>query len=147
MRENTSTVANPGHLNVTSDWDKLFMRSFSEQFLSISLFQKDLCKFKISYFFFFFPVCHNDQPCIDFVEDTAQNFIHSTFESNFFEPVALLKAAVPTFKRQKNGRIICINTVAGSIGIPLHSIYCSAKFAFEGFLESIAAECMRHNVK
>ena len=80
------------------------------------------------------------------LDDTGPQLISSVFDGNFFAPMLLIKSLLPALKAQKRGKIICITTVGGTIGIPLHSLYCSAKFALEGLLESLASECMQHSI-
>ena len=84
--------------------------------------------------------------CVKPLKDTGSRLVTSAFETNFLAPLMLIKNILPTMKKQKNGRIICLNTVAGVIGIPFHSVYCSTKFAIEGLMESIAAECIEHSI-
>ena len=43
-------------------------------------------------------------------------------------------------RRQKSGHIIQVASVAGRVGQPMLSAYCSSKFALEGFSESLRIE-------
>jgi NAD(P)-dependent dehydrogenase (short-subunit alcohol dehydrogenase family) len=43
-------------------------------------------------------------------------------------------------RRQKSGHIIQVTSVAGLVGTPLLSAYCSSKHALEGFSESLRIE-------
>jgi short-subunit dehydrogenase len=43
-------------------------------------------------------------------------------------------------RRQREGTIVNISSIAGRIGLPLNSPYASSKFALEGLSESMAYE-------
>ncbi|MHC6592566.1 SDR family NAD(P)-dependent oxidoreductase [Arthrobacter sp. C152] len=57
-------------------------------------------------------------------------------EVNFFGVVALTRAAMPHL-RDSGGRVVTISSVGGIVGQPFNEAYCAAKFAVEGFMESL----------
>jgi len=75
-----------------------------------------------------------------FSEDLSLDDYRRQFETNFFAAVAMSKAAIPTMRRQKSGHIIQVTSIAGRVGTPLLSAYCSSKHALEGFSESLRIE-------
>jgi NAD(P)-dependent dehydrogenase (short-subunit alcohol dehydrogenase family) len=75
-----------------------------------------------------------------FGEDLKLSDYRHQFETNFFATVAMSKAALPVMRRQKSGHIIQVASVAGLVGTPLLSAYCSSKHALEGFSESLRIE-------
>jgi NAD(P)-dependent dehydrogenase (short-subunit alcohol dehydrogenase family) len=75
-----------------------------------------------------------------FAEDMSLDEIRHQFETNFFGAVAMSKAAIPVMRRQKSGHIIQVASVAGRVGTPLLSAYCSSKHALEGWSESLRIE-------
>jgi short-subunit dehydrogenase len=50
-------------------------------------------------------------------------------------------------RKQKNGIIINITSIAGVVGIPAECIYVSTKFALEGLSESISYELQPYGIK
>lgn len=66
---------------------------------------------------------------------TVDDF-RSAMEVNFFGVVALTRAAMPHL-RASGGRLITVSSVGGVVGQPFNEAYCAAKFAVEGFLESL----------
>ena len=58
-------------------------------------------------------------------------------EVNFFGVVAVTEAAMPHL-RASGGRVFTVSSVRGAVGQPFNEAYCAAKFAVEGFLESLA---------
>ncbi|WP_407343936.1 SDR family oxidoreductase [Pengzhenrongella phosphoraccumulans] len=60
----------------------------------------------------------------------------AAMEVNFFGVVRLTQAALPHL-RASGGRVLTISSVGGVVGQPFNEAYCAAKFAVEGFMESL----------
>ena len=71
---------------------------------------------------------------------TAENLdlddFRAAMEVNFFAVVAATRAALPHL-RASRGRVVTVTSVGGVVGQPFNEAYCAAKFAAEGFLESL----------
>ncbi|MBL1099471.1 SDR family NAD(P)-dependent oxidoreductase [Streptomyces coffeae] len=63
--------------------------------------------------------------------------VREVMEVNFFGVLHLSKAALPHL-RASSGRLITVSSVGGVIGQPFNEAYCAAKFAVEGYMESLA---------
>ncbi|MFH8385515.1 SDR family NAD(P)-dependent oxidoreductase [Kitasatospora sp. NPDC018058] len=63
--------------------------------------------------------------------------VRAAMEVNFFGVVAATRAALPHLRASK-GRVITVTSVGGVVGQPFNEAYCAAKFAVEGFMESLA---------
>lgn len=74
-----------------------------------------------------------------FEELTASEF-RSQFETTFFGPVNVLRAALPVLRSQRAGLLLTISSTAGIVGGEFLSGYAASKFAVEGLMESVAAE-------
>jgi NAD(P)-dependent dehydrogenase (short-subunit alcohol dehydrogenase family) len=74
------------------------------------------------------------------LEDVTLDQVREQFETNFFGAVRVMQEVIPTMRRQRNGTIVNVSSVAGRIGIPLSSAYASSKFALEGLSESVRYE-------
>lgn len=70
------------------------------------------------------------------VETMSVADFRSAMEVNFFGVVHVTRAALPHL-RASRGRVITISSVGGIVGQPFNEAYCAAKFAVEGFLESL----------
>ena len=68
-------------------------------------------------------------------------------EVNYFSYINLTKAVLPYMKRQKNGHIIVISSIAGKFGFYLRSGYSAAKHALHGFYESFRLETEKLGIK
>jgi dehydrogenase/reductase SDR family member 7B len=68
-------------------------------------------------------------------------------EVNYFGNVALTKAVLPIFQKQKSGHFIVISSIAGKFGFFLRSAYSASKHALHGFYESLMLEEESNNIK
>ncbi|MEL4318483.1 SDR family NAD(P)-dependent oxidoreductase [Leifsonia sp. YIM 134122] len=71
------------------------------------------------------------------IEQDSLEEYRTAMEVNYFGVVALTKAALAHL-RASGGRIVTVSSVGGIVGQPFNEAYCAAKFAVEGFLESLA---------
>lgn len=72
--------------------------------------------------------------------------LHQQMELNFYGAVNCTKACLPYFLKQGYGQIISISSIMGSIALPYSSAYCAAKFALEGYMESLRLELLPFNI-
>jgi len=71
------------------------------------------------------------------IENEDLDVVRAVMEVNFFGVVTVTRAALPHL-RQSRGRLITVTSVGGVVGQPFSEAYCAAKFAVEGFMESLA---------
>ncbi|MGW2250618.1 SDR family NAD(P)-dependent oxidoreductase [Kitasatospora sp. NPDC001660] len=71
------------------------------------------------------------------VELMSLDEVRNAMEVNFFGVVATTRAALPHL-RASQGRVITVTSVGGVLGQPFNEAYCAAKFAVEGFMQSLA---------
>lgn len=69
-------------------------------------------------------------------EMMSTDAIRAAMEVNYFGVVHVTRAAMPHL-RASGGRVVTISSVGGVVGQPFNEAYCAAKFAVEGFLESL----------
>lgn len=70
------------------------------------------------------------------LEGLEMKDFRDAMEVNYFGVVATTRAFMPLL-RESGGRVIAISSVGGVVGQPFNEAYCAAKFAVEGFLESL----------
>lgn len=70
------------------------------------------------------------------VEHLPMDDIRRSMEVNFFGVVEVTKAAMPHLRASK-GRVVTVTSVGGAVGQPFNEAYCAAKFAVEGFMQSL----------
>lgn len=71
------------------------------------------------------------------LENDSVADVRDVMEVNFFGVLNLSKAAFPHL-RSAGGRLITVTSVGGVVGQPFNEAYCAAKFAVEGYMESLA---------
>ncbi|MFJ8948016.1 SDR family NAD(P)-dependent oxidoreductase [Streptomyces sp. NPDC102395] len=71
------------------------------------------------------------------IEQSSIDDVRAAMEVNFFGVVAVTRAALPHL-RASQGRVITVTSVGGVVGQPFNEAYCAAKFAVEGFMQSLA---------
>ena len=78
--------------------------------------------------------------------DTTMEVNRQLMEVNFFGNIALAKAVLPLFRRQKTGQFLVVSSIAGKFGFHLRSIYSASKAALVGYYESLAMEEAAANI-
>ncbi|MFF4934337.1 SDR family oxidoreductase [Streptomyces griseofuscus] len=71
------------------------------------------------------------------IEQSSLDDVRAAMEVNFFGVVAMTRAVLPHL-RASQGRVITVSSVGGAVGQPFNEAYCAAKFAVEGFMQSLA---------
>ena len=74
------------------------------------------------------------------IADTDMSVYRRVMEVDYFGPVMLTKAVLPSMLARGSGRIVCVSSVAGKYGSPMRSGYCGAKHAVHGFFDSLREE-------
>ncbi len=81
------------------------------------------------------------------LEESTDEQIERNFATIVFGAVRLMRAALPTFRAQRSGRIITISAAAAIANYAGFSIYGGAKYALEGISEALAAEVKPLGIK
>ncbi|HEX2903861.1 MAG TPA: SDR family NAD(P)-dependent oxidoreductase [Jatrophihabitans sp.] len=79
-------------------------------------------------------------------EQLPMSEIAAQLEVNYLGPVRLAKAVLPVMRAAGRGRILTVTSVGGVVGQPFADAYCGAKFAVEGFMQSLAPVAARVGV-
>jgi NAD(P)-dependent dehydrogenase (short-subunit alcohol dehydrogenase family) len=80
------------------------------------------------------------------LEMSTMEALRANLEVNFFGVIAVSRAAMPLL-RAAGGRLLTIGSVHGAVGQPFNEAYSAAKFAVEGFMESLAPVAAAHGVR
>ena len=81
------------------------------------------------------------------VEECSDDQIRRNIETNFFGPLNIIRAALPTFRAQGSGHIINISAAASISNYPGFGIYGGAKAALELMSESLRLELAPLGIK
>lgn len=80
-------------------------------------------------------------------ECVTLNEAQHLFDVNFFGPLRLVQAVLPTMRQQQSGHILNVSSGAGIYALPGLGLYSASKFALEGLSESLAATLSHWNIK
>ncbi len=80
-------------------------------------------------------------------EQLSMEQIQAQLDVNYLSPVNLTKLVLPGMREQGRGRILTVTSVGGAVGQPFADAYCGAKFAVEGFMQSLAVVAERFGVQ
>jgi NAD(P)-dependent dehydrogenase (short-subunit alcohol dehydrogenase family) len=81
------------------------------------------------------------------LEELSIQEFKEQFETNVFGVIRVTQSVLPIMRKQRNGTIVNISSIAGRIGFPLTPAYVSSKFALEGLSESMAYELEQFGIK
>lgn len=76
------------------------------------------------------------------MEEIPSAELQNIFQTNVFGVIEVIKAVLPTMRKQSNGLIINVTSIAGYIGLPFRGAYSASKGALE-----LITEAMRMEVK
>ncbi|RZK64484.1 MAG: SDR family oxidoreductase [Pedobacter sp.] len=77
---------------------------------------------------------------VGLMEATSIERMRSMFEINLWGTIQCTQAVLPIMRRQRSGLIVNLTSGLGIIGAPFTAAYAAAKFAVEGFTESLRYE-------
>jgi len=80
------------------------------------------------------------------VKDTIIDVDKRIMNINYLGTVALTKAILPHFIKNKKGHFVVTTSIVGKIGTPLRSSYAASKHALHGFFDSLRAEHYTDNI-
>lgn len=72
-------------------------------------------------------------------EQASEEEIAGVIDVNQMGVIRAVKAVIPHMRKARSGHVITISSVGGLVGQPFNEIYCAAKFAVEGYMESLAS--------
>jgi len=75
-----------------------------------------------------------------FFEELSPQDFRGQVETLLFGPLNVTRAVLPVMRAQRSGLVIAISSTAGLVGAEFNSAYAAAKFAVEGWIESLAPE-------
>lgn len=78
--------------------------------------------------------------------DTHLSVQRNVMETNYFGPIALTQALLPSMVRRRSGHIVVISSVQGKIAIPYRSAYAASKHATQGYFDCLRAEIERYGI-
>ncbi|OLC05620.1 MAG: hypothetical protein AUH42_07160 [Gemmatimonadetes bacterium 13_1_40CM_70_11] len=79
--------------------------------------------------------------------DTPLRLDQQIMATNYFGPVALTKALLPSMLQRQSGCFVVVSSLSGKYGVPQLSSYSAAKHALHGCFECLRAEVHDRNIQ
>jgi short-subunit dehydrogenase len=94
-------------------------------------------------------VCVNNAgyPVFGPFEASTHLIVEKQFNTNVLGLMDVIREILPVFRKQGDGIIINVSSIAGKMTFPFYSIYNSTKWAVEGFSEAMQYELKPLNIK
>jgi hypothetical protein len=74
------------------------------------------------------------------LEETTPEQMERMWRTNFLSTFTAIRSVLPVMKKQGNGHIVTVCSMAGRRATPLQAAYCASKFAQAGLMESLRIE-------
>jgi NAD(P)-dependent dehydrogenase (short-subunit alcohol dehydrogenase family) len=74
------------------------------------------------------------------VEEASDEAARAVYDANVFGSLNVIRVVLPTLRSQRSGHIINLSSIGGFASAAGWGIYCSTKFAVEGFSEALHQE-------
>lgn len=74
------------------------------------------------------------------IETFTAGEMQTMMNINFMGVYHCLQTALPIMRQQQSGHFVFLSSVAGKLGVPLHSAYCASKWAVRGFSSALRVE-------
>ena len=75
-----------------------------------------------------------------FFEELSPEQVRNQIDTLLFGPMNVTRAVLPVMRRQRSGLVVSISSTAGIAGQMFCTAYAAAKFAIEGWMESLTPE-------
>lgn len=82
-----------------------------------------------------------------FFEEISPEHMRQQIETNLFGPMNVTRAVLPVMRRQRDGHVITLSSLAGLVGTEFTSAYAASKFAVEGWMEALHHDIAPYNIR
>jgi NAD(P)-dependent dehydrogenase (short-subunit alcohol dehydrogenase family) len=79
-------------------------------------------------------------------ETTTDETARNVFETNFFGPIEIMRAAIPHLREHGGGHIVNLTSASSIVPEPLMAIYNASKAALDNFTETVRLELSPQNI-
>ncbi|MEV2255603.1 SDR family oxidoreductase [Streptomyces sp. NPDC050147] len=82
-----------------------------------------------------------------FFEEISPEHMHRQVETNLYGPMNVTRAVLPVMRRQRDGHIITLSSIAGLVGAEFNAAYAASKFGVEGWMEALHHDIAPYNIR
>jgi short-subunit dehydrogenase len=80
-------------------------------------------------------------------EETPIALGRQQLETNFWGTIKVTNAILPSFRKQKSGKIITVGSIVGLVSFPNSAYYAASKHALEGYFKALRHELNGFNIR
>ncbi|RAW44760.1 oxidoreductase [Halorubrum sp. 48-1-W] len=80
------------------------------------------------------------------IEEVTTGTVHEQFDVNVYGPHRLIRAVLPAMRRERDGTIVNVSSVAGRVSFPGGGVYAGSKFALEAMSDALRNEVREFGV-
>ena len=80
------------------------------------------------------------------LEDVPTEKVHEQFDVNVYGPHRLIRAVLPSMRREHDGTILNVSSVAGRVSFPGGGVYSGSKFAIEAMSDALRNEVAEYGI-
>ncbi|MFC6772219.1 SDR family oxidoreductase, partial [Halorubrum pallidum] len=80
------------------------------------------------------------------IEDVSTQKVHEQFDVNVYGPHRLIRAVLPSMRRERDGTILNVSSVAGRVSFPGGGVYSGSKFAIEAMSDALRNEVGEYGI-
>ncbi len=80
------------------------------------------------------------------LEDVPTEKVHEQFDVNVYGPHRLVRAVLPHMRREREGTIVNLSSVAGRVAFPGSGVYSGSKFAVEAMSDALRGEVSEYGI-
>lgn len=80
------------------------------------------------------------------IEDVPTEQVHRQFDVNVYGPHRLTRAVLPHMRKQGDGTIVNVSSVAGRVSFPGGGVYSGSKFAVEAMTDALRNEVAEYDI-
>ncbi|KAA8367426.1 oxidoreductase [Leuconostoc carnosum] len=81
------------------------------------------------------------------VEESEESAVRQMFETNFWGASTMIRAILPTMRKNRKGNILNITSIGGMLSVPAYGYYNASKHALEGLSKALALEVEPFGIK
>jgi len=81
------------------------------------------------------------------VEGAAEDSAHQVFETNFFGPLRLIQAVLPSMRERRGGSIVLVGSLLGRVPAPGASVYAASKQAAAALHDALSFEAESFGIR
>ncbi|WP_330350892.1 SDR family oxidoreductase [Streptomyces sp. NBC_00582] len=82
-----------------------------------------------------------------YFEEVSPAHMRQQIETNLFGPMNVTRAVLPVMRRQRDGHVITISSLAGQVGTEFTSAYAASKFGVEGWMEALHHDIKPYDIR